>query len=57
LVQDFLYQGSLKPVAELNGTGQIVARFVYGSKANISDSQDYTVKIPLEYLNTKVEIL
>jgi len=41
LVQGFLYQGSLKPVAELNGTGQIVARFVYGSKANIPD---YIVK-------------
>ena len=41
LTQGFLYQGSLKPVAELNGTGQIVARFVYGSKANIPD---YIVK-------------
>ena len=41
LVQGFLYQGSLKPVAELNGAGQIVARFVYGSKANIPD---YIVK-------------
>ena len=41
LTQGFLYQGSLKPVAELNGAGQIVARFVYGSKANIPD---YIVK-------------
>jgi RHS repeat-associated protein len=37
LVQGFLYQGSLKPVAELDGNGNVVARFVYGSKANVPD--------------------
>jgi len=41
LVQGFLYQGSLKPVAELEGNGNVVARFVYGSKANVPD---YLVK-------------
>jgi len=41
LVQGFLYQGSLKPVAELDGNGKVVARFVYGSKGNVPD---YLVK-------------
>ncbi len=41
LVQGFLYQGSLKPVAELDGNGNLVARFVYGSKGNVPD---YLVK-------------
>jgi RHS repeat-associated protein len=36
-VQGFLYQGSLNPVAELDGDGNVVSRFVYGSKANIPD--------------------
>lgn len=30
LVQGFLYQDPLRPIAELDGTGQVVARFVYG---------------------------
>ena len=37
LVQGFIYQGKLKPVAELDANGLLVARFVYGSKANIPD--------------------
>ncbi len=41
LVQGFLYQGTLKPVAELDGNGKVVARFVYGSKGNVPD---YLVK-------------
>ncbi len=41
LVQGFLYQGSLKPIAELDGNGNVVARFVYGSKGNVPD---YLVK-------------
>ncbi len=41
LTQGWLYQGSLNPIAELDGTGQVVTRFVYGSKANVPD---YLVK-------------
>jgi RHS repeat-associated protein len=55
LVQGFLYQGSLKPVAELNGAGQIVARFVYGSKANIPDyivKNDSTYRIISDHLGS-----
>ncbi|MCF6324308.1 MAG: putative Ig domain-containing protein [Gammaproteobacteria bacterium] len=41
LTQGFLYQDQLNPVAELDGTGTIVSRFVYGSKINVPD---YMVK-------------
>lgn len=37
LVQRFLYSGQLNPVAELDGSGQIVSRFVYGSRFNVPD--------------------
>jgi RHS repeat-associated protein len=41
LVQGFLYQNQLNPVAELDGSGNLVSRFVYASKGNIPD---YLVK-------------
>jgi len=37
LVQGFLYKDQLNPVAELDGNGNIVSRFVYGSKPNVPD--------------------
>jgi RHS repeat-associated protein len=38
LSQGWLYQDQLRPVAQLDGTGtNVVARFVYGSKANVPD--------------------
>lgn len=37
LTQGFLYQDQLRPVAELDGTGNIVSRFVYGAKFNVPD--------------------
>ncbi len=37
LVQGFLYQDQLEPVAELDGDGNVVARFVYGSKGHVPD--------------------
>jgi RHS repeat-associated protein len=37
LTQGFLYRSQLAPVAELDGTGTIVARFVYGTKLNVPD--------------------
>jgi len=36
-VQGFLYKDQLNPVAELDGAGSVVTRFVYGSKANVPD--------------------
>jgi RHS repeat-associated protein len=46
LVQGFLYENQLRPVAELDGGGNIVSRFVYGSKPNIPD---YMVKGGVTY--------
>ncbi len=46
LAQGFLYQNQLNPVAELDGTGAIVSRFVYGTKANVPD---YLIKGGVTY--------
>jgi RHS repeat-associated protein len=46
LVQGFLYQDQLKPIAELDGTGAIVSRFVYGTGVNVSD---YMIKGGVTY--------
>src|SRR5207249_4814079 len=35
LVQAFLYQDQLEPVAELNASGAVIARFVYADKVNV----------------------
>ena len=37
LVQGFFYQGEFHPVAELNGAGTVVSRFVYGARANVPE--------------------
>ena len=37
LVQGFLYGGQLEPVAELDGSGNIVEQFVYGTRPNVPD--------------------
>jgi len=37
LDKGWLYKGQLDPVAELDGAGNIVSRFVYASRANIPD--------------------
>jgi RHS repeat-associated protein len=41
IVQGFLYQDDLKPIAELDGTNAVVSRFVYGVNVNVPD---YMVK-------------
>ncbi len=40
LTQGWLYEDSLKPVAELDGSNNLVSRFVYGS----SNTPDYMIK-------------
>ena len=40
LEKGFLYQDQLKPVAELDGSGNIVARFVYATGVNVPDYMD-----------------
>jgi RHS repeat-associated protein len=37
LVKQWLYRDQLKPVAELDGSGNIIAEFIYGTKANVPD--------------------
>jgi RHS repeat-associated protein len=41
LTEGFLYQDQLNPVAELDGSGNVIERFVYGSRPNVPD---YIVK-------------
>ncbi len=44
--QGFLYQDQLKPIAELDGLGNVIARFVYGSRLNVPD---YMIKTGITY--------
>ena len=37
LTQGFLYKDHLNPIAELDGSNQLVSRFIYGSKINVPD--------------------
>jgi RHS repeat-associated protein len=37
LAQGFLYQGNLRPVVELDGSGQITARFIYSTQSNVPE--------------------
>jgi RHS repeat-associated protein len=46
LVQGFLYRDRLKPVVELDGAGNVVSRFVYGSSRF---TPDYLVKAGTTY--------
>lgn len=46
LAQGFLYQDQLEPVAELDGSNNIVGRFVYGTRTN---TPDYVVKDGVTY--------
>nr|MEC4314924.1 RHS repeat-associated core domain-containing protein [Thiotrichaceae bacterium] len=46
LVQGFLYQDDLNPVAELDAQGNVMSVFVYGSKINVPD---YMVKAGVLY--------
>ncbi len=46
LVEGFLYDGQLEPVAELDGSGNIVEQFVYGTRPNVPD---YIIKSGVEY--------
>jgi RHS repeat-associated protein len=46
LVQGFLYENQLRPAAELDGTGNIVSRFIYGDRINVPE---YMVKGGVAY--------
>src|SRR5207253_2531440 len=45
-VQRFIYQDGLRPIAELDGSNNVVSRFVYGSRANVPD---YIIKGGVTY--------
>jgi RHS repeat-associated protein len=46
LTQGFLYRNQLNPIAELDGAGNIVSRFIYASKPHVPD---YVVKGGVTY--------
>jgi len=46
LTQGFLYGSQLRPVAELDGSGTVVARFMYGTKINVPE---YMIKGGVTY--------
>lgn len=46
LVQQFLYQDHLQPVAELDGRGNLVSRFIYATRSNVPD---YMLKSGVTY--------
>jgi RHS repeat-associated protein len=46
LTQGYLYDGQLRLVAELDGAGNLVSRFVYGTKANVPN---YMIKGGVTY--------
>jgi RHS repeat-associated protein len=45
-VQGFLYHNQLAPIAELNASGQVIARFIYAAGRNIPD---YMIKGGITY--------
>lgn len=46
LIQGFLYQGGLRPIAELDGSNAVVSRFVYATHINVPD---YMIKGGVTY--------
>jgi RHS repeat-associated protein len=55
LTKGFLYENRLKPIAELDGDGNILSFFVYGSKANIPDymvKEENTYRIVSDHLGS-----
>jgi hypothetical protein len=37
LIQGFLYQDELSPIAELDGSNNLISRFVYATRINVPD--------------------
>lgn len=55
LERGFLYRGQLAPVAELDGTGQVVSRFVYATHINVPDymvRNGQTYRLVLDHLGS-----
>jgi len=55
LVQGWLYQDQLNPVAELDGVGNVISQFIYGTRANVPDyliRNDTTYRIVADHLGS-----
>jgi RHS repeat-associated protein len=55
LVQGFLWQGQLAPVAELDSAGEVVSRFVYARRVNVPDyieKDGETYRLVLDHLGS-----
>jgi RHS repeat-associated protein len=48
-MQDFLYQDSLKPIAELDGNNNVVARFIYADRDYDAETGKWTAKDPIRF--------
>lgn len=46
MVKSFIYKDQLNPIAEINSSGKIVSKFIYGSKIHVPD---YMIKNGQEY--------
>ena len=60
LVQGFLYADGLHPIAELDGQGNVVATFVYGTRPNVPDLMlkgGVTYRIVSDPLGSPVEVV
>ena len=60
LTQGFLYGDQLNPVAELDGSGNVVSRFVYGSKKHVPDymvRNGVTYRIVSDHLGSVIAVV
>ena len=60
LVQGFLYADGIHPIAELDGQGNVVATFVYGTRPNVPDLMikgGVTYRIVSDPLGSPVEVI
>ncbi|EQD33246.1 YD repeat protein, partial [mine drainage metagenome] len=60
LVQGSLYADGLHPLAELDGSGNVVAAFVYGTRPNVPDLMikgGVTYRIISDPLGSPVEVV
>ncbi|MHB1571984.1 MAG: RHS repeat-associated core domain-containing protein, partial [Solirubrobacteraceae bacterium] len=60
LVEGFLYADGLHPIAELDGSGNVVATFVYGTRPNVPDLMlkgGVTYRIISDQLGSPVEVI
>jgi len=60
LHQAFLYRDQLNPVAELDGAGNVVSRFVYGSRGHVPDymvRSGVTYRLVSDHLGSVVAVI